>query len=373
MAAAPRPVIEKSLALASAPGAVTPAVLYLSLGAMEMKLTRIIAVGATLLAAGILTLSLGPALLPWANAQDSPRGQDPKKPDQAIAPATPAKPSSEWEYSYHQAPQPLSETGFEAACRNMEAEGWEYCGTQEMTFEKLPMAKGATRRGPELVLVFKRPTAARAAGQRERAEVADRIATYERSMIAQADRAKVAEKRQPDGPNAQIKSADPKSPVAAFDRIGTKQPADSVADIAKDYQRMAQFDRVMRETEDMKKKADASEREALSAYLRQKKADDELAGDVRGAIAKKPAGETITIIPLAEGNAEKVAKMLTELFSKQGTFQSDDRSNSLVIKADAKTLNEVVSLLDRLEQQAASRKAREKIDPRHDERPKGKN
>src|SRR5262249_15251433 len=151
---------------------------------------------------------LGPALLPWANAQDRPRGQDPKKPDEVIAPTTPAKPSSKWEYLYHQAPQPLSETAFESACRSLEAEGWEYCGTQEMTFENLPMAKGATRCGPELVFVSKRPTAARATAQRARADTAARIAAYERSMIAQADAAKAAERRQADDRFAKTKSAD---------------------------------------------------------------------------------------------------------------------------------------------------------------------
>jgi type II secretory pathway component GspD/PulD (secretin) len=72
------------------------------------------------------------------------------------------------------------------------------------------------------------------------------------------------------------------------------------------------------------------------------------------------AGESIEFIPLEEASAEKMVKLLKEMFEERGTFHADVASNSLIIRADAKTLDEARALIERLEKQAIMRKERTK-------------
>ena len=72
---------------------------------------------------GLVVTGVGPALLPWATAQPGP-----KTPADSTPALPPRKVSGKWEYTYVEVARPVSETAFESACRNMEPEGWDYCG-----------------------------------------------------------------------------------------------------------------------------------------------------------------------------------------------------------------------------------------------------
>jgi RNA polymerase sigma factor (sigma-70 family) len=366
-AAVPVALLDQTVALHGAAGPIAPAVLQLSLGVMDVKLKRILLVGTLLVAIGMLVTGVGPALLPWATAQPAPKSPSPG----ADVLAHPPRPvSSKWEYTYVPVSQPVSQTGFEATCRELEAGGWEYGGTQEMTLDRTAGGNKGPKRGPQLVLVFKR--------------VAGGSTSDDRSQL---DAAKIDLQQA----NARIKALQYLAGIEAARKDAARSDREN-ARLAQQLAQLAGDDKLaadkakkdLLDTKDAKAAlADAEKRATLEAAQRvdlwlkknpdaARRVDPPIVdGSSSTAVLsnKKPTAAPITIIPMSEGSAERMAKMLTELFGKQGTFQADDGSNSLVVKADAQTLEEVHQLIDRLEKQAqvkrdrdATMKEREKAD-----------
>ncbi|MFL5340377.1 MAG: sigma-70 family RNA polymerase sigma factor [Gemmataceae bacterium] len=365
-AAVPLKLFDKTVALGGAAGSAAPAVVHLSLGVLEMKLTRVTVFGAALIALGLLVTGVGPALVPWAAAQSDPRGL-PGKADDEADPRPAPKAAARWEFAYVEAPRPLSEATFEAACRKMEPAGFEYCGTQEMTLDR-QRSKGAVH-----VLVFKRSAAEAArradaeratllARERARAEDVERLTRLDREKLGRSLDKEEAFRR------------------AALDQLKASQNALAERDKAVAEQRAAEVrltqgnaardeDAAKRALAD-KLKAERAARDAQSAY--EKAFRDGLAGAARppardgegtpaDPLTRRPAGgESIRVIPVGEGDAEKLAKTLADLFGGGATFRADPRGNALIVKADAATQATVQDLLDRLERQAAARRQRDK-------------
>ena len=242
----------------------------------------------------------------------------------------------------------------------MEPEGWEYSGTQEMTLERRA-AGGASKRGSQLVLVFKRPVSARrvdgyplsaAGGRGHVADAKARIEALEDQLKARRATAEIDRERALYAERLQLLSQRDKAAAdAAAQDLLAKTNAQTAA--AED---MAKLDAAKRERlQQLKNRPDAPVGDDWPRVRNSTAAADAPQGDA------KRAATAITIIPLGDGSAEKMAKMLTDLFGRQGTFQADDRSNSLVIKADAQTLAEVQQLIERLEKQAQAKKERDMI------------
>ena len=262
----------------------------------------------------------------------------------------------------------------------MEPAGWDYCGTQEMTLGR-QSSKGAAKPGAVQVLVFKRPSTGLADVQRGLEWLA-RSKETERELLL--EREKLG--RLPGIADLTRQEAGLADQRAALADLVAKQRAELQAEktvverLAKDA--LVASNKAARDKENLTTRRDAdklkAEQLARDAQLaREKGILDTQAADQLKALAQAAAGnrqtlgvplnarpadrESIQIIPLGESNAEKMAKVLTELFSARGTFQADERSNSLIVKADAKTLREVQDLLDRLDKQAAANKDRDML------------
>jgi RNA polymerase sigma factor (sigma-70 family) len=309
-AAVPAALVAKAVHLSGTSSAIPSTILQLSLGVMEMNMTRTKLIGAALLVSGLLVVGVGPVLVPWASAQPAPKAA-PEKPDPA---PTQARPLSlvKWEYSYIEAPRPLTQRDFESACRNIEPGGWEYCGTQEMILER-GGDKETDKRRPETVLVFKRPVR----GER-------------------------------------LKSGAGLSAAWQIEREGTVYvPARELAP--------PRATKTWNETVERPPTLGTGSKSVPAAgNLQPSNLDEEARTQYADWARGRKNLASIEIMPLEEASAEKMAKLLTELFAQQGTFQADERSNSLVIKTDAKTLDAVRALIERLDKQAAMRRQRDK-------------
>jgi RNA polymerase sigma factor (sigma-70 family) len=309
-AAVPAVLFEETVALSGTTGPLPSSIVHLYLGVMEMNMTRTKLIGSVLLVSGLLIAGVGPAVVPWASAQTTPKpAADLPNP----APMQPRAPvASKWEYAYIEATQPMAQNAFEAACRRMEPEGWEFCGTQEMTLDR-PTDKG--KRGPETVLVFKRPARWQRLASDARMSPSGQT-QREATGRYEVPRREMAPSREANTRNETIEKpplvgSSPQNPPAAKNKQGNPLGNEAAA-------RYAEWTRGAR------------------------------------------TADSIEIISLEDASAEKMAKLLTELFGKLGTFQADERSNSLVIKTDAKTLDEVRALLERLNKQATMRRERDK-------------
>jgi len=327
---------------------------------MEMNLTRTKLIGAVILTFGLLAVGIGPAVAPWASAQTAPKYWS-AKPNQPAAQSRPPE-SAKWEYAYIEVPGRMKQSTFETQCRTMESGGWEFCGTLDMTLDQTG-DKSTTKNAPGNVLVFKRLATAQrvtvgvrmeAAGQTE-ADMAARVDALVQELV----QLRAAEKDhlpRPSLPGQAMKQRDTDLP--ATEKMGKGQPhARAVNEATKAWNDLAQYEKAKKNAPDN------------SVQRGPTTANDPQRNTIQGEPPARDAGwgrsakvaDSIAIMPLEEASAEKTAKLITELFGNQGTFQADERSNSLVIKTDAKTLEEVRNLIERLDKQARMRSERDKV------------
>jgi RNA polymerase sigma factor (sigma-70 family) len=370
-ASVPAVLLEKTVGLSGTTSSIPSSIVNLTLGVMEINMSRTKLIGAVILVSGMLLAAVGPAVVPWASAQPAPKGA-PGADTRDPVTGQLRSPASKWEFAYIEAPRPLSQRAFEEVCQSMEPEGWEYCGTQEMTLDRAANAKGA-KRGPETVLVFKRPARqnltraevglpsagggeGKAMGRIEalEREIA-RLIAVEQALRDRAVQAEIEARARADRQAADRALRD--SYQKADKGARTDQPANSGSSAAnpasygkgpftpaRDGQPPAAG---QPEHAAGKRNPETNYNKEVNSYF------SELQKAARGSA-------TIEIMPLEDANAEEIAKILTEVFANQGTFQADKRSNSLVIKADAKTLDEVRVLLERLAKQADMKRARDR-------------
>ena len=75
-------------------------------------------------------------------------------------------------------------------------------------------------------------------------------------------------------------------------------------------------------------------------------------GGMPGGMAPQPAGG-FQVLPLKHATAQHMSATLTQLFPAAKVV-ADDRTNSLILKADADTLKEVKELIQKLDVAGAS-------------------
>ncbi len=158
-ASVPHRLCAKVLSQAAAPDQMSPIIVSLARGVTHVYATRLKILVAAVLLAGALTTGLGVRLLSSADAQAPPA-----KPDQseqlrrALELLAQAQPKERWEYKFVPAANPLSIGDVLTYLKKYDAEGWEYCGAQDLlSSDKL---KEVPKSPTSTYLVFKRPKAA---------------------------------------------------------------------------------------------------------------------------------------------------------------------------------------------------------------------
>jgi hypothetical protein len=133
-----------------------------------MYLTRTKMLVAALLLAGTFSIGIGSRHLPSAEAQAPPADPNAASVKKAIDWLKANPPQPRWEYKFLPVPKPLSSADLQKVLNASDREGWEYCGTQELTGEvKAKDMQPGSAGVPHMV--FKRP---RQAGTDDRAAVA---------------------------------------------------------------------------------------------------------------------------------------------------------------------------------------------------------
>jgi RNA polymerase sigma factor (sigma-70 family) len=360
-AAVPASIFAKAMAVARAPGAVSPVVLSLARGVSQMSVTRTKLIVAGVLMAGALTTGLGSRVLSTADAQ-APPGHRETEADvikRALDYLAAQQTQDRWEYKFVPAEKGLTAADLQKLLSAHDRDGWEYCGAQDLAAGGRTVAH----------LTFKRPRHAAADADVRKsaaaallAELAARqdakggatqqlkLAEYEKFYRAALHDAEAARKAEMD---AKKRADDHEVSRAVLEKQLSNLKARMAA--LADDKNNAEIERNRADqVEQMLKKA-AAEQEALTARLKELEVDrakliDKLKSMERSG-AGAGSGPVIEVIQLKNVDSKAAVEALTKMIPEAGGKIADVGPHAIAVYGNrddvAKLKETIAKIVDR--------------------------